>query len=141
MRDTPHRFRPRKRLGQNFLVNQGAADTIVAALRPRPDDLVLESGPGRGVLTHRVAGRVARLVAIEIDPDLAAPLREEMRVSPSVEIVEADVLELAALLTRLGATRERRARVIANLPYSIATTIILRLIDESTLLDDLLVLV
>jgi len=143
MRDTPHRFRPVRRLGQNFLINQGAADTIVAALRPRPDDLVLEIGPGRGVLTHRLAGRVARLVAIEIDPDLAAPLREEMRVSPSVEIVQADVLELdlAALLRRIGVTAARRARVIANLPYSIATTIILRLIDESTLLDDLLVLV
>src|SRR5437899_4175557 len=121
MRDPHHRFGRVRRLGQNFRVNQGAADTIVAALRPRPDDLVLEIGPGRGALTHRLAGRVSRLVAIEIDPDLAVPLREEMGVSPSVEIVQADVLELdlTALLRRLGATTAGRARVIANLPYSI----------------------
>jgi 16S rRNA (adenine1518-N6/adenine1519-N6)-dimethyltransferase len=143
MRDAPHRFRPARRLGQNFLVNTGAADTIIAAFRPRPDDLVLEIGPGRGVLTRRLAGRVARLVAIEIDPDLVEPLREELRVSPSVEIVQADVLDLdlAALLRHAGATTARRARVIANLPYSIATAVILRLLDERPLLTDLLVLV
>jgi 16S rRNA (adenine1518-N6/adenine1519-N6)-dimethyltransferase len=143
MRDALDRFRPRKRLGQNFLINQGAADTIVAAFRPRPDDLVVEIGPGRGALTHRLAGRVLRLVAVEIDPDLAVPLREEMRASPSVEIVQADILELdlTALLQGMGATTARRARVIANLPYSIATTVILRLIDERALLADLLVLV
>ena len=82
MRDALDRFRPRRRWGQNFLINQGAADAIVAAFRPRPDDLVIEIGPGRGVLTHRLAGRVSRLAAIEIDPDLAVPLREDMRVSP-----------------------------------------------------------
>ncbi len=143
MRDALDRFRPRRRWGQNFLINQGAADAIVAAFRPRPDDLVIEIGPGRGVLTHRLAGRVSRLVAIEIDPDLAVPLREDLRAWPSVEIVQADVLELdlTALLRRLGATTARRARVIANLPYSIATTVILRLIDERTLLADLLVMV
>ncbi len=143
MRDALDRFRPRRRWGQNFLINQGAADAIVAAFRPRPDDLVIEIGPGRGVLTHRLAGRVSRLVAIEIDPDLAVPLREDLRAWPSVEIVQSDVLELdlTALLRRLGATTARRARVIANLPYSIATTVILRLIDERTLLADLLVMV
>jgi 16S rRNA (adenine1518-N6/adenine1519-N6)-dimethyltransferase len=143
MRDTLDRFRASKRWGQNFLVNQRAADTIIVAFRPMPDDLVLEVGPGRGVLTQRLAGRVARLVAVEIDPDLAVPLRQELRATPSIEIVEADVLELdlTALLRGLGATPARRARVIANLPYSIATTVILRLIDERALLADLLVLV
>ena len=143
MRDTLDRFRPRKRLGQNFLVNQGAADTIIVAFGPRPDDLVLEIGPGRGALTHRLAGRVFKLVAVEIDPKLAVPLSEQMRASSSVEIVQADILDLdlAALLQGLGATTARRARVIANLPYSIATAVILRLIDERSLLSDLLVLV
>jgi len=143
MRESLDRFRPRKRLGQNFLVNQGAADTIVAAFRPRPDDRVLEVGPGHGVLTHRLAGRVLRLTAVEIDPGLALPLREELKDSPSVEILEADILDLdlTALLLRLGATPERPARLIANLPYAIATTIILRLLDQGDLLADLLVLV
>src|SRR2546427_1820963 len=143
MRDSPTRFHAPRRWGQNFLVNQGAADTIVLAFRPLPSDLVLEIGPGRGVLTRRLAGRVSKLVAVEIDSGLAAALREELRAAPSVEIVEADVLDLdlRALIEGLGATAERRARVIANLPYSIATTVILRLIEERALLSDLLVLV
>jgi len=137
------RFHPRKAWGQNFLVNEGAADTIVRAFRPRPDDLVVEVGPGRGALTRRLAGRVARLAAIEIDPALTAPLREELGADPSVEILQADVLalDLRALLDRLGASTVRPARVIANLPYSVATAVILRCVEERRIVSDLLVLV
>jgi 16S rRNA (adenine1518-N6/adenine1519-N6)-dimethyltransferase len=147
MRDTPFRLHTPRRWGQNFLVNQGAAETIILAFRPRTADLVLEVGPGRGVLTRRLSGRVSRLVAIEIDPRLCdtlrQELRQELRESPTVEIVGADVLDydLRALLSRMGATPERRARVIANLPYSVATAVILRLLDERALLTDLLVMV
>ena len=143
MRDTRKRLQARPRWGQNFLVNQGAADTIVIAFRPLPSDLVLEVGPGRGALTRRLTGRVGRLVAVEIDPNLAADLRRELHRPPSVEIVQADILDidLTTVLQGLGATAERRARVIANLPYSIATAVILRLIAERSLLADLLVLV
>ena len=143
MRESPLRLQARRRWGQNFLVNQGAADAIVAAFRPRADDLVLEIGPGKGVLTRRLLGRVRALLAVEIDPDLVAFLRSETGGPPGLEIVAADVLEadLRALLLRLGAAPEGRARVIANLPYNIATAVILRLIGERALLRDLLVLV
>ena len=143
MRDTMIRLHAPRRWGQNFLVNEGAADTIIIAFRPEPHDLVLEIGPGRGVLTRRLAGRVQRLVAVEIDPALTAPLRDDLSATPSVEIVGADVLELdlRSLFSNLGASEQRRARVIANLPYSIATAIILRLLDERALISDLLVLV
>jgi 16S rRNA (adenine1518-N6/adenine1519-N6)-dimethyltransferase len=143
MRIASNRFHASRRWGQNFLVNQGAADTIVLALNPRPGDLLLEVGPGRGALTRRLAGRVARLLAVEIDPRLASALADDLRGEPSIEIVLGDILELelTPLLETLGATRERRARVIANLPYSIATAVILRLIEERALLDDMVVLV
>ncbi len=143
MRESPLRLQARRRWGQNFLVNQGAADAIVAAFRPRGDDLVLEIGPGKGALTRRLLGRVRALLAVEIDPDLVAFLRSETGGLPGLEIVAADVLEadLRALLLRLGAAPEGRARVIANLPYNIATAVILRLIGERALLRDLLVLV
>jgi 16S rRNA (adenine1518-N6/adenine1519-N6)-dimethyltransferase len=143
MREAPARLHPPRRWGQNFLVNQGAADTIVLAFRPGPSDRVLEIGPGRGVLTRRLAGTVERLVAVEIDPALAGALRDDFRGDPSVEIVQGDILEvdLEALLSDPGAAPGRRARVIANLPYSIATTIVLRLIDKRRLFSDLLVLV
>src|SRR3989442_9684274 len=108
MRDTPIRLRAPRRWGQNFLVNQGAADTIVIAFRPLPSDLVLEIGPGRAALTRRLAGRVSKLVAVEIDPGLAAPPRRELGATPSVEILEADVPgpDPRSPIQNLGATQE-----------------------------------
>jgi len=153
-----------RRWGQNFLVNAGAADRIVEAFRPGPSDLVLEVGPGRGVLTRRLAGRVRRIVAVEVDRDLAASLRAELAAwaappgAPAgtgqagqgepggpgaLQIVEADILalDLGDLLRGLGATPRSPARMIANLPYNIATPIILRLLEHGALLRDLLVMV
>src|SRR2546427_8472591 len=143
MRDSPTRFHAPRRWGQNFLVNQGAADTIVLAFRPLPSDLVLEIGPGRGVLTRRLAGRVSKLVAVEIDSGLAAALREELRAAPSVEIVEADILDLdlRALIEGLGATAERRGRGLAHLPYPIAPTRLPRALQGRALLTHRIVLV
>ncbi|PYT18125.1 MAG: ribosomal RNA small subunit methyltransferase A [Acidobacteria bacterium] len=143
MRDTPLRLRSRRRWGQNFLVNQGAADTIVTAFRPRPDDRVLEVGPGHGALTRRLAGRVRNLVALEVDPALVPVLRRELEGNQGLEVLEGDVLtvDLRSLLRRIGATPDEPARVIANLPYNIATAVILRLLEERAVLRDLLVLV
>src|SRR5436190_20186018 len=107
MRPPRQRFRPRRRFGQNFLVNPGAADGIIAAFAPRPEDRVLEIGPGDGALTRRLMGRVGRLVGIEIDPDLAGPLRERFAAEApdaGVQIVLGDVLraDLTALLASIG---------------------------------------
>ena len=143
MRGTPLRTRAQRRWGQNFLVNLGAADTIVAGFRPREDDLVLEIGPGQGVLTRRLAGRVEALLAVEIDPDLARSLSEGMGNPPGLRVVQEDILNLnlKTALQGIGASPQRPARVIANLPYNIATAVILRLLEERALLRDLLILV
>src|SRR5262245_7767505 len=139
-------FRPRRSLGQNFLVDGAAIEAIVLAFGPRPHDRVLEIGPGQGALTRRLAGRVERLVAVEVDPMLAAGLRAS--VAPlfppgSLEILEADILALppATLLGALGATAARPARVLANLPYNIATAVILALLPLRPAIADLMVMV
>lgn len=150
MRDTGGRFRPgfrpRRSLGQNFLVNEGAIETIVQAFNPRPEDLVLEIGPGQGALSRRVAGRVARLLAVEVDPLLAADLRETLAASlapGSFEILEADIMALppGTLIGALGASAARPGRVLANLPYNIATAVILTLLPRRPALRDLMVMV
>ncbi len=146
MPDRSAGFVARRRFGQNFLVNEGAIERLVAAFAPRPDDLVLEVGPGRGALTLRLAGRVAALAVVEIDRGLAALLRDRLAAEVSqgrVLVVEGDILEvdLGALLAALGSAEGRPARVIANLPYNIATGVILRLLRERRLLADLLVMV
>lgn len=152
MPETPERFIPRKRWGQNFLINSGACDTIVRAFTPRPDDRVIEIGPGKGALTRKLAGRVGRLLLIEVDPALAGLLRAEFTIPTAgpgsggagdVQIVEADVLQAdwGGLLARIDAGPDRPARIIGNLPFNIATAVILRLLHLRPLVRDLMIMV
>lgn len=138
--------KPRRAWGQHFLVNTGACETIVRAFRPGPSDRVLEIGPGRGALTRRLVGQVGRLLAIEVDPDLASQLRSDFGHGEGpgrLDLVEGDVLltDLDSLLARLGADAAHKGRVIANLPYNIATAVILRLLGMHGRLRDLLLMV
>ncbi len=138
-------FRPRRRRGQNFLVNAGAIRSILEAFDPRPGDRVLEVGPGRGALTEPLVERVGRLVAVEVDRDLAVALAARLERhgrSGRLEIVAADVLDVGIvdLVRRLG-PGGRPARLIANLPYNIATAVLLDCLRSRRLLGDLLVMV
>ena len=116
-------MRARKRFGQHFLEPAWVA-RVVSAMDPHPDDTVLEIGPGRGALTTALAPRVGRLVAVEIDRDLAAALPQA--VAGPLRVVEGDVLhtDLAALV----AGEPAPARVVGNLPYNVATPIVFRLL-------------
>lgn len=116
------RPRPRKRFGQHFL-EAAWADRVVEALAPRVDDRFIEIGPGPGVLTTRLAGRVAHLTAIEIDRDLAAALGR--LALPGLEIITGDVLELAPD----GIVGVERTRVAGNLPYNVSSPILFRLFE------------
>src|SRR5437763_16537613 len=80
--------RPKKKWGQNFLRNRGAVERIVAAVEPQPDELIVEIGPGEGVLTERLIALPNEILAIEIDPELADRLRT--RFGPRVEVVQGD---------------------------------------------------
>ncbi len=94
-------------------------DAIVSALGPLSSRTVIEIGPGRGVLTDRLVTQAARVIAIEVDRDLAAHLRARYAASPHVEIVEADVLSVS--LPDLAAGPYVLA---GNVPYYITTPIL-----------------
>jgi len=119
-------IQPSKALGQNFLHDRGIVRRIADAAEIGRDDLVVEIGPGLGVLTEELAERAGRVIAIELDQRLAAYLRE--RDLPHTEIVESDILQtdLAAL------TGGRRYTVVANLPYSVAAAAIAHLLESPT---------
>jgi len=119
--------RARRALGQNFLIDPNVQRKIVAALDPAPDDEVLEIGPGVGALTRHLAGRVRRLVLVELDNALAARLREEFAGEPSVEVINEDVLEVP--LERITAD-PGRLKVIGNIPYNITTPILFGLLER-----------
>jgi 16S rRNA (adenine1518-N6/adenine1519-N6)-dimethyltransferase len=113
------RPRARKRLGQHFLSDPRILDRIVGALDIQPGETVIEIGPGRGALTSRLAARAARLIAIELDRDLAPALRAQFASQPHVEIVEGDVLNVD-----LGAIAGGPYALIGNVPYYITTPIL-----------------
>ena len=119
--DRPHR--PRKRFGQHFLTDQKSLERIVEALAPEPTDTVVEIGPGRGALTDLLCARSRRLVAIEIDRDLTAHLRERYRDRDNVEVVEGDALE-----TDWAALAGPSYLLAGNLPYYITTPLIFRIL-------------
>jgi 16S rRNA (adenine1518-N6/adenine1519-N6)-dimethyltransferase len=117
--------RAKKSLGQNFLIDPNLQRKIVESLEIGPDDTVIEVGPGRGALTDHLSGAADRLVAIELDDDLAAALEGRYRDDPSVTIVHADVLDWDP--TRILAAGP--VKVVGNIPYNITTPILFRLLE------------
>lgn len=115
--------RPRKRFGQHFLTDQKSLERIVEALAPGQGDTVVEIGPGRGALTDLLSARSSRLIAIEIDRDLVAHLRDRYQDKPNVEVVEGDALE-----TDWAALAGPSYVLAGNLPYYITTPLIFRIL-------------
>ena len=113
------------RLGQNFLIDRNILDVIERLAELTSDDVVLEIGGGQGVLSSRLASEVAFLHVVEIDRALEPALRESLVGSSNVTIHFSDALELG-----FEALDPAPTAVVANLPYGIAATVILRTIDE-----------
>jgi 16S rRNA (adenine1518-N6/adenine1519-N6)-dimethyltransferase len=110
---------PRKRLGQHFLTDPRILSRIADALAITPADTVIEIGPGRGALTEQLVARAARVIAIEVDRDLAAILRSRHANDARVTIVEDDVLNVD-----LGALAGGPYLLAGNVPYNITTPIL-----------------
>ena len=111
--------RPRKRLGQHFLSDQRILERIADAVDPREGETIIEIGPGRGALTDVLARRASRLVAVELDRDLASILRVQWATNPRVTIVEADVLDV-----KLADIAGGPFALVGNVPYYITTPIL-----------------
>jgi 16S rRNA (adenine1518-N6/adenine1519-N6)-dimethyltransferase len=125
----------RKRFGQHFLHDRAVLDRIVNEIAPRPDQALVEIGPGRGALTERLLGRARTLDAVEIDRDLVALLRARLGAAAGFELHESDALEFdfASLARRRG----QRLRVIGNLPYNISTPLLFHVAAAHEHIDDL----
>lgn len=125
-----HGLAPRKADGQNFVVDPNTVERIVAASGVGPTDTVLEIGPGLGSLTLALARSARRVVAVEIDRGLATVVRELTVPLGSVEVHEAD-----ALRVDLDALLGGPARLVANLPYNVATPLLFTALDTEHLVD------
>ena len=120
--------RPRRRFGQHFLVDRTVVGQIIELVRPRPDEGVVEIGPGRGVLTRPLSATLDRLVAVEIDRDLAEYLRGQIS-APGFRLVEGDVLDVD-LCELAGEEEIQQILMVGNIPYNITAPLIFRLLEQ-----------
>ena len=123
---SPQRSRARKSLGQHHLVDAGVLSHILAAAELTEEDVVLEVGPGLGTLTRGLVDKVSRVVAVEMDPHLAASLPSRLGHPANLTTVEADArtMDIGSLVGN-----ESGYKVVANLPYYAANPIVRRLLE------------
>ena len=112
--------RPRKRLGQHFLVDKNIVRKIVDLANLQPGETVLEVGAGRGILTSALCQVASRIIAVEVDPGLVRHLQQTLSPYPNLEVVGADALKYP-IETLLPKTV-----VVANLPYYISTPLLFK---------------
>lgn len=119
-------FSPRKRLGQHFLVDRNAMEKVIQIADLDPEDVVLEVGPGRGEMTLLLAKKSRRVIAVEIDENLAAGLVEKTAPLANVDVIHGDALrvDLEGICRQVG----RRLKIVANLPYQISTPLLMRFV-------------
>jgi 16S rRNA (adenine1518-N6/adenine1519-N6)-dimethyltransferase len=140
-KEPPSRDRHRRPpLGQNFLVDRAVEQRILTALSLKPDDIVLEIGAGRGNMTALIAGRVAKVIAIEIDSDLVSLLHSKFGGCSNVEIREQDILKVEIDTVTRDAGREK-IKVYGNLPYYITSPCLMHLFQYHASIDEIVVMV
>jgi len=127
---------PKKALGQHFLVDENILGVIGRLADLREDDVVLEVGPGLGVLTRYLAARVRLVHAVELDRALQEPLEATRGAHENVRLIFADALALD-----LGALDPQPRKLVANLPYNIATPLVVETLERTPSLEHWCVMV
>ena len=115
-----------KRLGQNFLEDAQALESITHAAEIHPDDTVLEIGPGLGSLTRYLAASARQVIAVELDPNLLPPLKATLKPHANVRVIHADILDLSPS----EIVDQPEYLVVANIPYYITSAIIRHLLES-----------
>lgn len=126
-----YQLRPRKSLGQNFLIDEHALAQIVLNAEVTREDVVVEIGPGLGSLTRHLAEAARHVIAVEIDRTLIPPLQAVVAEYPNVSIVHGDFLQLdpTTLLSNYLTNELSHYKVVANIPYYITSAIIRQLLE------------
>lgn len=120
---------PKKKFGQNFLIDESVLDSIVENADVTMNDFIIEIGPGLGNLTKRLCEKAGHVLVIEIDKEMVEILRSEYSYIHNLEIIEADVMkvDLKEIVSKAG---DKRVKVVANLPYYITTPILMKLLED-----------
>ena len=143
-----HGFHPRTDLGQNFLIDLNLVEYIAEEARLQPNDVVLEIGAGTGGLTTYLADYAAEVVSVEVDSNMAGIAKSVLADRENVTLLNTDALKnknnistevLDTIAEKLSADKSRRLKLVANLPYNIATPVISNLVASDLEWDRMVV--
>lgn len=136
--------RPSKSLGQNFIRDMSVIERIVDGAGIEPDDMVIEIGPGLGVLTSALASRAAFVTAVEIDGRLIPVLEKTLKDYGNVRVINRDILktDIGQLVeeSRSEGLFSGKVHIVGNLPYYITTPIIMKLLEDNVPADSITVM-
>ena len=137
-----HGFKNSKSLGQNFITDRNTIEKIIEGAEISENDLVIEIGPGMGVLTRAAAEAGKKVIAIEIDSGLLPVLNETLEDFDNVEIINADILktDLNEIIEKnrvVDGVSIENVRIIGNLPYYITTPIIMKILEDDVRADSI----
>lgn len=131
---------PQKSLGQNFLIDEEVIEAIICGSGVTRDSLVIEIGPGTGVLTCLLAEKAGKVMAIELDERMVSPLRVKTFSYGNVEVIHEDILKVdlnVLIEEELKTGKISDVRVVGNLPYYITTPIIMKLLESNLHIDSI----
>lgn len=130
---------PKKRLGQNFLIDKNVQTKIVSACELTPSDNVLEIGSGRGELTRLICDKAGMVYALEIDPYLCDILEDNLKGYSNIKIINHDILKFN--LKRYFGKLKDKIKIIGNIPYYITTPVIEHLLKYKNMIDTIFITV
>ena len=133
-------MRAKKSLGQNFLRDEAVIARIISSLHLTSKDTVIEIGPGLGALTGGLTLLAGRVIAIEFDRDMVAILATRFGRTKNFELVNADALTVNFGDHLKSIESDKKAKLVANLPYNISTPILQRLIDQRQLFSEIILM-
>ena len=145
-----YKIQANKSLGQNFLVDDNVIDEIIRSSNIDKQDLIIEIGPGLGVLTNRLLQEANNVIAVELDKRMVNILQDRFilningQAESKLEIINEDVLKInlnEIIAEKRKQTEIKNVKIVANLPYYISTPIIMKLLENRLDIDEIIVMV
>lgn len=133
-------IKPNKLLGQNFLRDKNVLQKIIAAAALTKNDIVLEVGPGEGILTEALSQQAGRVIAVEKDKNLIAALKIKFAANQNVKIIEGDILEFLSSPSN-ESLENRPYKVVANIPYYLTSHLIRLLLESARAPQDIILMI
>lgn len=139
-----YKIQANKSLGQNFLIDDCVIEKIIEASNIEKEDLIIEIGPGLGVLTERLLKKSNNVVVIELDKKMIEILQNRFCLNRNLEIINDDVLKVdleKLIKNKKEQTNINKVKIVANLPYYISTPIIMKLLENRLEISEIIVMV